>query len=57
MSNTEVAQWAKQAWGRVVVDQSRVDLLEQLYAWDGRGDKSHPHHHTYTGLYEKYNGR
>jgi len=57
VSNTEVAQWAKQAWGRVVVDQSRVDLLEQLYAWDGRGDKSHPHHHTYTGLYEKYNGR
>ena len=57
MSKTEVPQWAKQAWGRVIVDQSRVDLLEQLYVWDGRDDKSHPFHHTYTGLYEKYNGR
>ena len=57
MSNTEVPPWAKEAWGRVIVDQSRVDLLEQLYAWDGRDDKSHPYHHTYTGLYEKYNGR
>jgi len=27
VSKTEVPQWAKEAWGRVIVDQSRVDLL------------------------------
>jgi len=42
------------AWGKTIVDQARVDLLERLYQHDGRGDKAHPLHNTYTGLYQKY---
>lgn len=34
--------------------QNRFDLLEALYEMDKRGDNSHPFHHTYTGLFEKY---
>jgi hypothetical protein len=54
MSRLELAAWARQTWGEVIVDQNRVDLLEKLYEWDGRSDPEHPHHHTYTGLYLKY---
>lgn len=54
MSNPEIADWARQAWGEVIVDQNRVDLLERLYEWDGRSNPEHPYHHTYTGLYLKY---
>lgn len=57
MSKSESAQWAKQNWGQVIVDQARVDLLEKLYEWDGRSNPEHPLHHTYTGLYEQYNKR
>ena len=55
MSKPEIADWARQSWGEVLVDQARVDLLEKLYEWDGRSNPEHPHHHTYTGLYLKYN--
>jgi hypothetical protein len=34
--------------------QNRTDLLEALYLKDGRNKESHPLHHTYTGLYNKY---
>ena len=54
MSRLELAAWARQTWGEVIVDQNRVDLMEKLYEWDGRSDPEHPHHHTYTGLYLKY---
>ena len=57
MSKHELADWARQNWGKVIVDQARVDLLEKLYEWDGRSNPEHPLHHTYTGLYEKYNQR
>lgn len=42
------------AWGKTIVDQARVALLEHLYQHDGREDKAHPLHNTYTGLYQKY---
>ena len=45
---------ARLYWGKTVVDQARADLLEKLYQHDGRADKAHPLHHTYTGLYQKY---
>ena len=32
----------------------RVILLELLYHLDARHNQSHPHHNTYTGLWEKY---
>ena len=54
MQNPEIADWARQNWGRVIVDQNRAALLEKLYFWDGRDKPSHPYHHTYTGLYQKY---
>ena len=50
----EVADWAREAWARVRIDQGRADFLEKLYLQDGRDDKTHPFHHTYTGLYMKY---
>lgn len=34
--------------------QNRFDLLEALFEMDGRHDTSHPFHHTYTGLFDKY---
>lgn len=34
--------------------QNRTDLLDALFEMDGRQDTSHPQHHTYTGLFEKY---
>jgi hypothetical protein len=34
--------------------QNRFDLLEALFEMDGRNDTSHPLHHTYTGLFDKY---
>jgi hypothetical protein len=52
--STQIADWARQCWGEVIVDQNRVDLLEKLYFWDGRDKKDHPLHDTYTGLYQKY---
>lgn len=57
MSKPELAEWARQNWGQVIVDHARMDLLEKLYEWDGRSNPEHPNHHTYTGLYEKYNQR
>ena len=54
MSKTDVPEWAHHNWGRVIVDQSRADLLDKLYSWDGRDTPEHPYHHTYTGLYQKF---
>lgn len=54
MKNPEIAEWARQGWGEVIVDQNRADLMEKLYFWDGRDKLDHPYHHTYTGLYQKY---
>lgn len=31
----------------------RQKYLEKLYELDGRGDKNHPKHGTYTGLYQQ----
>jgi len=52
--NQQIADWARQSWGEVIVDQNRADLLDKLYFWDGRDKKDHPLHATYTGLYRKY---
>lgn len=35
---------------------ARVELLDTLYAYDGRDRSDHPLHHTYTGLWQKYVG-
>ena len=32
----------------------RVVVLELLYHLDRRHDRSHPHHNTYTGLWQNY---
>ena len=32
----------------------RVIILELLFHLDGRFDRNHPHHNTYTGLWQKY---
>ena len=32
----------------------RVVILELLYHLDRRHDRSHPHHNTYTGLWQNY---
>ena len=32
----------------------RVIVLELLYHLDGRDNQSHPHHNTYTGLWQNY---
>ena len=50
----QIADWARQSWGEVIVDQNRADLMDKLYCWDGRDKKDHPMHGTYTGLYLKY---
>jgi len=50
----QIADWARQSWGEVIVDQNRADLMDKLYFWDGRDKKDHPMHGTYTGLYSKY---
>lgn len=50
----EQAQWAKDAWARVQVDQARTDFLERLYEQDGRASADHPRRSTYTGLYQQY---
>jgi hypothetical protein len=34
-----------------VDQQARQQELDRLYELDGRADKSHKHHATYTGLY------
>lgn len=34
-----------------VQQQLRQDLLDELYSRSGRGDKNHPLHATYTGLW------
>lgn len=33
---------------------NRNHILDALYFIDGRDKPEHPHHHTYTGLAEKY---
>lgn len=33
----------------------RVIILELLYHMDGRHNRSHPLHNTYTGLWQAYN--
>ena len=38
-------------------DEARVAMLDVLYDIDGRQDRSHPQHSTYTGLWEKYKKR
>ena len=32
----------------------RVIVLELLYQLDGRDNQSHPHHNTYTNLWQNY---
>lgn len=54
MSKTEVPQWAREAWAKVVLDQGRANFIEKLYWKAGRDNPDHPHHHTYTGLYQEY---
>lgn len=39
-----------------LIQQARVELLEALYAYDGRDRSDHPLHHTYTGLWQQYVG-
>lgn len=36
------------------VDEQRVRVLDCLYLIDGRANKDHPLHATYTGLWQKY---
>jgi hypothetical protein len=39
-------------------EDPKIALLDQLYEEDGRGDKSHPMHGLYTGLYQQHiNGK
>ena len=33
---------------------NRTLVMDALYQLDGRDDKNHPYHHTYTGLYQKF---
>lgn len=37
-----------------LVQLARTELLDTLYAYDGRDRSDHPSHHTYTGLWQKY---
>lgn len=37
-----------------VEQQLRQDALDALYLKDGRDDKNHPHHATYTNLFQSY---
>jgi hypothetical protein len=39
---------------RIQEDQNRADFMEFLYELDGRGSLEHPHHHTYTGLFQDF---
>ena len=55
--SSQMTEQDRQNWGQVIVDHARVELLETLYEWDGRSNSEHPQHHTYTGLYMKYNQR
>lgn len=32
----------------------RGEYLQKLYELDKRDDPSHEHHHTFTGLFQKY---
>ena len=34
--------------------RNRIILLDWLYRLDGREDSNHPHHSTYTGLYQEF---
>jgi hypothetical protein len=54
VSNAEVAELFQKNWAAVVLDQGRANFLEKLYKKDGRDDRNHPFHHTYTGLYQQY---
>jgi len=35
------------------LENQRQRYLDQLFERDGRNDPSHPHHMTYTGLYQQ----
>lgn len=35
-------------------NNNRTGVLDYFYDCDGRGDKEHPYHSCYTGLYQKY---
>lgn len=37
----------------VAEDRARVERMDELFRLDGRDDPSHPHAHTYTGLYQE----
>ncbi len=39
-----------------LVQLARTELLDALYAYDGRERSDHPLHHTYTGLWQQYVG-
>ena len=34
--------------------RNRQILLDWIYRLDGRNDSNHPHHATYTGLYQEF---
>lgn len=38
-------------------DENRVRSMECLYIIDQRDDPKHPHHMTYTGLWQQYRGK
>ena len=38
----------------IEIQDGRVRFLEKLFDEDGRGDRSHPYHACYTGLYQQY---
>ena len=38
-----------------IEQQAVQDRLDELYIRDGRDDKSHPYHATYTNLFQSYN--
>jgi len=40
-----------------VEDEQRVRSLECLYIIDQRDKPDHPHHNTYTGLWQQYRGK
>lgn len=39
-----------------LIQAARLELLDTLYAYDGRHDPSHPQHAHYTGLWQQYVG-
>lgn len=45
MNNFGTKEW-------IAENQKRVDYLNMLYEMDERDNPNHPHHDTYTGLFQ-----